>query len=123
MTTTPNPRPRVLIVDDEELLARSMARILGRKGFDAVVEVSPVIALERVLKEQFLAVVTDYAMPEFSGVELAGRLRGAGWKGLILLCTGNEAGIKQLAHVDGLVHKPVDFEALVERLHQAVTGT
>jgi DNA-binding response OmpR family regulator len=123
MSQTPDPRPRVLIVDDEELLGRSMARILARKGFDTVAETSPSAALERALKENFLAVVTDFAMPEFSGVELAGRLRTAGWKGLILLCTGNEAGVKQIAHVDGLIHKPVDFDALVDRLRQAVSGS
>jgi len=65
---------RVLVVDDEEIVADSLARILNEKGFAAKAAYSGEEALESasILKPD--ALISDVIMPGISGVELALRI-------------------------------------------------
>jgi PAS domain S-box-containing protein len=66
----------VLLVDDEPQLVRATQRRLETLGYRVVVAESPVAALEavRARPADFDLVVSDYSMPEMSGVELAREL-------------------------------------------------
>ncbi|NUP05297.1 MAG: response regulator [Polyangiaceae bacterium] len=72
-----NLRPRVLLVDDDTLLLRVMHAALSTMGFDVVPASCPHVALEhaRSSPSAFDVIVTDYAMPRMSGLELAGEIR------------------------------------------------
>jgi CheY-like chemotaxis protein len=61
-------KPKILIVDDEELLARAMA--LALREFDVEIARDGAEALERVQSNRFDAVVTDVQMPGVSGLQL-----------------------------------------------------
>ena len=68
--TTPPKRPRVLIVDDDPCLARSLGRGLRRVA-DVTIELDPPAALERVKRgERFDLVICDVVMPAMSGPDL-----------------------------------------------------
>ena len=63
-------RLRVLIVDDDELLLRALARTF-RQDFDCVTATSGKVALELIGRgEHFDVVVSDIVMPEMNGHEL-----------------------------------------------------
>jgi CheY-like chemotaxis protein len=62
---------RVLVVDDEEIVADSLARILNEKGFAARAAYSGEEALESASALQPDALVSDVIMPGINGVELA----------------------------------------------------
>lgn len=68
---------RILVVDDDETIASSLARFLARDG-EAVPLTSGVEALRRIeAGERFDAIVCDLAMPDLGGVDLFERIRRA----------------------------------------------
>jgi PAS domain S-box-containing protein len=67
---------RILYVDDEEALVVLVTRTLQRLGYKVTGQTDPAKALElfRADPAQFDAVVTDLAMPQLSGFDLASQL-------------------------------------------------
>ncbi len=65
---------RVLVVDDEEIVADSLTRILNEKGFLAKAAYSGEEALESAATLPPDALVSDVIMPGINGVELAVRI-------------------------------------------------
>jgi DNA-binding response OmpR family regulator len=66
--------PKILVVDDEENLLRSVAKTLFRQGFDVETAEGNVSAFELVQEtlndnEPFDLVILDLNMPDFSGHE------------------------------------------------------
>jgi PAS domain S-box-containing protein len=70
---------RVLHVDDDGDLLALAKRFLERSGHLAVdTETSPEAALARIEGEELDAVISDYAMPGLTGIDLLRRVRAAG---------------------------------------------
>jgi CheY-like chemotaxis protein len=67
---------RVLIVDDEKIIADSLAHILKDKGFAATAAYNGEQALELAATVAPDVLLSDVVMPGISGVELALRLIG-----------------------------------------------
>jgi two-component system response regulator HydG len=63
-------RLRILIVDDERRMAKTLVDILKVKGYKAEAAHSAPEALDMVQKGHFDCVLTDIRMPEMNGVEL-----------------------------------------------------
>lgn len=82
---------RVLIVDDDETLARALARQLSRNGYEVVVHHHGGTALEAVQQGGFEAVVSDIEMPGLSGIELLRKVRGHDRDLPVILITGAPA--------------------------------
>ena len=72
-TPARQPRSRVLVVDDEPLLASATRRLLARVHEVEVVYCG-LAALDRVRREFFDAIVCDVMMPRMGGIELHARL-------------------------------------------------
>jgi CheY-like chemotaxis protein len=71
---------RVLIVDDNETVALSLAIAIGRlPHIETVVRFDPAAALEVIRQwdgeREFAALVTDYNLPRLNGLELIERVR------------------------------------------------
>jgi CheY-like chemotaxis protein len=67
--------PRVFVVDDEPLIAQTVAAIPNMNGFDAVEALSGQAALEAARQIQPDIVLSDVLMPKMSGVELGIKIR------------------------------------------------
>ena len=65
---------RVLYVDDDEVVVIMAERLLERAGYRVTVCAGATQALELVQAQAFDAVVTDYNMPDQSGLDLARQL-------------------------------------------------
>ena len=63
-------RRRVLLIDDNLEMARTLADGLGERGFDAVAIESGREAERRLANERFDAVVTDLRMPDVDGLQV-----------------------------------------------------
>jgi DNA-binding NtrC family response regulator len=64
-------KQRVYIVDDDELIARSLAGIFEESGYETEYFIRPAALLEAANTQPPDVLVSDYAMPELSGIELA----------------------------------------------------
>jgi DNA-binding NtrC family response regulator len=70
------PGTRVLLVEDEPNMARTLAKILERKGFDVTTTINGAEALRALETEAFAVIVTDLNMPVMDGMQLLRRLQG-----------------------------------------------
>lgn len=66
---------RVLVVDDEEPLARLVANYLGRDGFEASVTADGAEAVRVARQEDPDVVILDLGLPGLDGVEVCRQLR------------------------------------------------
>ena len=83
------PRYRVLVVDDEPLVALLTASMLEDLGHATEVVPSGASALSVLRSDKEIdAVITDYAMPDMTGAELAVQIRGLRPDLPIILATG-----------------------------------
>jgi len=70
-----NEHPRIFVIDDDPLIASSLAGLLCLHGFRANPFRSSLKALSRSYAEAPDLLISDSVMPELSGVELAIRMR------------------------------------------------
>ncbi|MGW4808819.1 response regulator transcription factor [Kitasatospora sp. NPDC004272] len=111
---------RVLVVEDDEELARTVAAGLRRVRMAVDVALDGPGGLERALGNDYDVVVLDRDLPGMHGDEVCAALVAAGCRGRILMLTA-AATTEDL--VDGLglgaddyLTKPFDFAALVARI-------
>ena len=104
----------VYVVDDEELIATTLAAILKSSGFEAVPFVDP---LEALLAAEFQTpdlLVTDVMMPQLNGVDLGVQFKAIHPKCKVLLFSGH-------ASTSGLIHNARsqghNFELLTKPVH------
>ena len=70
------PGTRLLLVEDEPNMARTLAKILQRKGYDIAIAANGQEALDQLAAGVFQVVITDLNMPVMDGMQLLRRLQG-----------------------------------------------
>jgi two-component system response regulator MprA len=112
---------RVLVVDDDALVRRMLARSLVAEGFDVEQVPDGGAALEEVERSAPDLVVLDVTMPGIDGLAVCRRLRAKGLRGSILMLTARDAVADRVvgleAGADDYLVKPFAIEELVARLH------
>jgi DNA-binding response OmpR family regulator len=115
-------RKRVLIVDDEHIIASTLGLILQREGFDAISFTKPLDALRAAGSDAPDLLITDVVMPILSGIELAIQVRECCPDCKILLFSG-QAGTSELiqlalsnGHSFELLSKPVHPAELLKKI-------
>lgn len=92
---------RVMIVDDEPMIADSMAAILQKEGFEALAMYGGQAALEASELFEPDVLMTDVVMPEMDGVATAMMMRRRFPKCRIVMFSGHSGATEKLAHVSG----------------------
>ncbi len=75
--TQTQPKPRLLVVDDEPIVCQSCARIFGPHGYDVETTTDSHDGLARALSTSYDAIVLDIRMPSLDGVAFLERLNRA----------------------------------------------
>ncbi len=118
-------RAKILIVDDDEVLLRSLKRILKGR-YEVQCESNPYRALVALEDDgPFDAIISDLTMPGVDGIEFLERARDEAPETPRILLTGNAtlpASIDAVnrAHIDSLLTKPVSPDELLRWIDQAV---
>jgi len=113
---------RVLFVDDDELVLRTIERAMRTAPVQAFFTTDPEQAFGLVVAERIDIVVSDQSMPELSGVELFGILRRLHEHVLRVMLTGqNDRETAFAAINEGRIHRFLEKPWQAEHL-RAVIG-
>ncbi len=108
---------RILVVDDDQRMAKTLADILKVKGYQAETAHSGVEALEKVAGKPFDCVLTDIKMPEVNGVELYRAIKGRQPDLPVVLMTAYSSDSLVAEGLDegvvGVLTKPLDIGMLL----------
>ena len=107
-------RPKILVVDDERLLADTTASILRRAGFATRTAYDGFEALENMSTFRPDYILTDIMMPSMNGVELAIAIVKMYPRTKILLFSG-QAGIAEI--LEESRSKGFEFPLLAKPVH------
>jgi CheY-like chemotaxis protein len=116
------PFPRIFVVDDERVIAATLATILHMNGFSARFFTDPLEALAAARLDAPDLLVSDVAMPGLSGVDLALRIQAQYPECKILLFSGQAAtqdllkDARSQGHNFELLAKPVQPFVMLSRI-------
>lgn len=110
--------PRILVVDDDPHVARTLVDLLAFHGHEALRADSGEQALEMLAAESFDLVILDIRLPGINGFETCVRIRevvGRSLPVIMLTALGDLASLRQgyEAGADDFLQKPVDTPALI----------
>jgi two-component system KDP operon response regulator KdpE len=114
-----NPRPRVLVCDDESQILRGLRVILRDAGYEVLPADSGERALDVAAVQNPDAAIVDLILPDIDGVEVCRRLREWSKMPIIVLSAVGEEDVKVRAleaGADDYVTKPFGPRELIARL-------
>lgn len=116
--------PHILFVDDDPDIREMVQALLGAAGFRVSISDDAADVLQLTATERFDAVLLDYWMPQFTGLELCRQIRDFDRNTPILICSGaisaadKEAAV--LAGAQGYVGKPFSSKDLIRVLRSVI---
>jgi two-component system response regulator HydG len=118
---------RVLIVDNDEALARAMEESLAKVGYELAVATSGPEGARKIETDTFDVVVTDLVMNDVDGMEILGRSRQALPDAEVILVTGHATVPKAVEAMQqgafNFLEKPITttrLRAVVEKAADAI---
>jgi CheY-like chemotaxis protein len=118
----PNTKPRVLVADDERVIADTLAMILNQSGFEARAVYSGEKAVELAPEFKPDMLISDVIMPGLNGIDAAIELRALlpGIKILLFSGQAATADLLEKARTQGyefeILAKPVHPQDLLNKL-------
>ncbi len=117
-------KPRILVVEDDDSMRRSMQLFLRGRGFDVLTyATSDRLLLEENI-EDAACLVADYRLGEKDGIALLAALRARGWTGPAILTTGYPSEeLRSSAELAGFalfLEKPFHDHALVNGINRLI---
>src|SRR4051794_22662842 len=111
---------RLLVIEDQKKLLRSLGRGLAGEGHEVVSAPNGEEGYYRATTEPFDAVVLDLMLPGRSGLEVLRDLRSKGFRKPVLILTARDAVEDRVtgldAGADDYLIKPFAFDELLARL-------
>lgn len=119
-----SPAPRILVVDDEKVIADTIVQILNRNGFIAEAAYGGEEAIDKARRHCPELVLSDVLMPQVDGVEAAIAIRKHCPEARIILFSGQSSTVEILArarergHTFELLPKPIHPTQLIMHLRE-----
>ena len=107
-------KQKVLVADDEKVIADTLAIILNQNGFDASAVYTGTAAVERARSVRPDLVISDVIMPDMNGIDAAIKIRNFLPSCKILLFSGQAATADLLETARKQGH---EFEILAKPVH------
>ncbi|HVQ31483.1 MAG TPA: GAF domain-containing protein, partial [Vicinamibacteria bacterium] len=117
--------PRLLVVDDDPHVSRTLVELLALHGFEADRAESAEQGLDRLEHEAFDLVLLDVRLPGMSGFDACRKIREAKGPSLpviMLTAYGDPVSVRQGydAGADDFLQKPVDTAALILKVRASL---
>lgn len=120
--SAPAGKGHVLIVDDDAMLRRSLARLLTSRGYVVTTAADGTEAIDEIGRVPFEAILSDIAMPGMDGIQLLREVREHDLHVPVIMITGEPAVSTAVQAMEyGAFHyltkpaAPDDVERVVER--------
>jgi DNA-binding response OmpR family regulator len=111
---------RLLVVEDERKVLRSLQRGLQAQGFEVTLSTNGEEGLRLALSESFDCILLDLMLPGKNGLDVLADLRGAGKTVPVLILTARDAVEDRVTGLEGgaddYLVKPFAFAELVARV-------
>jgi signal transduction histidine kinase/ActR/RegA family two-component response regulator len=124
ITLDNTPALRILVVDDEPMVAEAVTRLLSSQGHHVISATDGTTALRRYCEQPFDLVISDVVMPGMNGTEFVKRLRAIEPDVRVLIMTGHvsQHQVEQLLHDGalGVINKPFVVEDLLAAVAHSV---
>jgi CheY-like chemotaxis protein len=121
-------RPRVLVVDDESVIAQLIADVLGGEGFEVDTAPHGLAALDRLANRTYDVILSDLRMPELDGFGLFREIerRYPDLLGRFVFITGTSEHTDYQGFIDDVkvpvLTKPFDMMNLVRVVQGRLAG-
>jgi len=118
------PRPRLLVVDDEDGIRESLSSILVDEGYHVESVGSAEAALERAAAGDIEVVLLDVWLPGIDGLEALSRLQAASRPPAVIMISGHgtiETAVRatKLGAFD-FIEKPLSLEKIIVLVRNAI---
>src|SRR6266581_6885702 len=115
---------RLLVVEDERKLLRSLQRGLEAEGYEVAAAANGDSAHARLAAETFDAVILDWMLPGRDGLQVLAELRRSGSRVPVLMLTARDAVEDRVQGLDAgaedYLTKPFAFAELLARVRALV---
>lgn len=117
--------PRILLIDDDELLSDLLASLLSLEGYAVTQALHGEAGLEELDRGTFELILLDLLMPRMDGLRFLKELnaRGDGHPPVLVLSASADHGTSEAARAQGVfdvMRKPVDPAVLLEKVAAAL---
>jgi len=114
----------ILVVDDERNILTSVSRALGLEGYEVEVAGSAEIALQKLAKQSFDAVLLDVQLPGIDGLAMLDELRKREITAPVIMMSGHatiEVAMEATRRgADDFIEKPIGSDRLVLSLKRSL---
>jgi DNA-binding response OmpR family regulator len=118
---------KILLIDDDTLIRRSVARVLIQNGHDVVTAEDGLRGMEQYHRQKFDVIVTDIYMPRQEGIETILTLRRADARTKIIAIsgggnTGNTDALEmaRLLGANAIIEKPFRTDQLLAKVEEVM---
>lgn len=119
-------RPRILVLDDEEIVRVSCKKCLIPEGYDVDVAANGVEGLSMTENNRYDVILTDLKMPDMDGMEFLAKVKERHPDTKVIMITGYstvEHAVKAMRMgAYNYIEKPFTPDALLEAVKEALTG-
>jgi two-component system OmpR family response regulator len=116
--------PRVLIVEDEDKIARLLQMELSHEGYETGLAANGKEGLDKALSGDWSVILLDIMLPELSGLEVLRRLRQSDSETPVILLTARDATPDKVSGLDlganDYMTKPFEIEELLARIRACI---
>lgn len=119
-----DPIPKILIVDDDTVVATSVKAVLSRREYDITVTDDALEGVELLHQKEFDLAILDVMMPVMSGFQIIESVKDLSLDTLFIIMTGDtsmDSAIKAIRKgASDYIRKPFDTDELMIRVENAI---
>jgi DNA-binding NtrC family response regulator len=119
-----NEQLRILVIDDDETIRKTMAAILQSEGYAVDMAENGREAIERSNADAYSVALIDFRLPDMNGTELLTALKETTPKMVKIMVTGYPTLQNAIEcvnkHADAYFTKPVDYENLISTIRKLI---
>jgi DNA-binding NtrC family response regulator len=119
-------RPRILVIDDEEIVRVSCKKCLTPEGYDVDVAANGIEGLAMTENNRYDVILTDLKMPDMDGMEFLTKVKERHPDTKVIMITGYstvEHAVRAMRMgAYNYIEKPFTPDALIEAVREAMSG-